>query len=151
MRREEARNNFQIKGRRYIFLKNVDHLTREEKEALSELEAQDLDTTQAMQIRINLQQLFTMDPKAARRFLDRWCVWVQVCDLAPMKKLARTVMAKAEGILRSISTGLSNGVLEAINGNVQAAKRKAKGYRTKRNLKAIVYLIAGNVLANSPT
>jgi hypothetical protein len=27
---------------------------------------------------------------------------------------------------------------------------KAKGYRTKRNLKAIVYLIAGDVLANSP-
>ena len=44
-----------------------------------------------------------------------------------------------------------SGVLEAINGNVQAAKRKAKGYRTKRNLKAIVYLIAGDVLANSPT
>ena len=34
---------------------------------------------------------------------------------------------KSEGILRSIATGLSNGVLEAINGNVQAAKRKAKG------------------------
>ena len=34
----EARNNFQIKGRRYIFLKNVDHLTQEEKEALSRLE-----------------------------------------------------------------------------------------------------------------
>jgi hypothetical protein len=31
-----------------------------------------------------------------------------------------------------------------------AAKRKAKGYRTKRNLKAIAYLIAGDVLANSP-
>ena len=60
VRREEARNNFQIKGRRYIFLKNVDHLTQEEKEALSRLEAQNLDTIQAMQIRMNLQQLFTM-------------------------------------------------------------------------------------------
>ena len=45
-----ARPNFQIKGRRYIFLKNVDHLTQEEKEALSGLEAQNLDTIQAMQI-----------------------------------------------------------------------------------------------------
>jgi hypothetical protein len=52
VRREEARNNFQIKGRRYIFLKNVDHLTPEEKEALSRLEAQNLDTIQAMQIRM---------------------------------------------------------------------------------------------------
>jgi len=151
VRREEAKNDFQIKGRRYIFLKNVDHLTLEEKEALSRLEAQNLDTIQAMQIRMNLQQLFTMSPKSARRFLDRWNAWVEVSDLGPMKKLAKTVMAKADGILRAIATGLSNGVLEAINGNVQAAKRKAKGYRTKRNLKAIVYLIAGDVLANSPT
>ena len=74
VRREEARNNFQIKGRRYIFLKNVDHLTQEEKEALSRLEAQNLDTIQAMQIRMNLQQLFTMDAKTARRFLDRYKV-----------------------------------------------------------------------------
>lgn len=150
VRREEARNNYQIKGRRYIFLKNVENLTVEEQEALSRLEAQNLDTTQAMQIRMNLQQLFMMGASSARRFLDRWNAWVQVCDLAPMKKLAKTIMAKAQGILRSIDTGLSNGVLEAINGNVQAAKRKAKGYRTKRNLKTIVYLIAGDVLANSP-
>ena len=97
VRRQEARNNFQIKGRRYIFLKNVDHLTQEEKEALSRLEAQNLDTIQAMQIRMNLQQLFTMDAKTARRFLDRWNAWVQVCDLGPMKRLAKTIMGKAEG------------------------------------------------------
>jgi transposase len=151
VRRQEAKNNFQIKGLRYIFLKNIKHLSLEEKEALSRLEAQNLDTIQAMQIRMNLQQLFTMGAKSARRFLDRWNAWVQVSDLTPMKKLAKTIMAKAGGILRSIDTGLSNGVLEAINGNVQAAKRKAKGFRTKRNLKAIVYLIAGDVLANSPT
>jgi transposase len=148
VRREEARNNYQIKGRRYIFLKNVENLTLEEKEALARLEAQNLDTTQAMQIRMNLQQLFTMGAKSARRFLDRWNAWVQISDLAPMKRLSKTIMGKAEGILRSIDFGLSNGVLEAINGNVQAAKRKAKGYRTKRNLKTIVYLIAGDVLAN---
>ena len=104
-----------------------------------------------MHIRMNLQQLFTMDTKTAHRFLVRWNAWVQIRDLAPMKKLAKTIMAKSKGILRSIETGLSNDVLEAINGNVQAAKRKAKGYRTKRNLKAIVYLITGDILANSPT
>ena len=67
---------------------------------MSRLEAQNLDTIQAMQIRMNLQQLFTMDAKTARRFLDRWNAWVQVCDLGPMKRLAKTIMAKAEGILK---------------------------------------------------
>ncbi len=55
---------------------------------MSRLEAQNLDTIQAMQIRMNLQQLFTMDAKTARRFLDRWNAWVRVCDLGPMKRLA---------------------------------------------------------------
>ena len=93
---------------------------------MSRLEAQNLDTIQAMQIRMNLQQLFTMDAKTARRFLDRWNAWVQVCDLGPMKRLAKTIMAKAEGILRSIATGLSNGVLEAINGNVKPPSARPK-------------------------
>ena len=34
---------------------------------------------------MNLQQLFTMSVKSARRFLDRWNAWVQVCDLAPIE------------------------------------------------------------------
>ena len=80
MRRQEARNNFQIKGRRYIFLKNVDRLTQEEKEALSRWKRR-IWTRSAMQIRMNLQQLFTMSVKSARRFLDRWNAWVHVCDL----------------------------------------------------------------------
>jgi len=150
VRRQEARNNHQIRGRRYIFLKNVNRLSPEEKQTLSELEVLNLDTAQAMQIRMNLQQLFTMDSKTARRFLDRWNAWVQVRDLGPMKRLAKAIMGNADGILQSIQIGLSNGVLEAINGNVQPAKRKAKGYRSKRNLKAIAFLIAGDVLARSP-
>jgi len=38
---------------------------------------------------------------------------------------------------------MSNGVLEAINGLIQAAKARARGYRNVRNLIAMVYLIAG--------
>jgi hypothetical protein len=38
---------------------------------------------------------------------------------------------------------ISTGVLEAINGLVQAAKARARGYRNAKNLIAMVYLIAG--------
>jgi hypothetical protein len=39
--------------------------------------------------------------------------------------------------------------MEAINSLVQAAK--ARGYRSTRNLKAIIYLIAGNLELQLPT
>ena len=152
VRRGEARNSDWIKGTRYLWLKNLQNLTDEEKAKLVELETANLDTMQAWQMRLNLQDLFKCPSvTSARKFLDRWHAWVETSDLKPMIKAARTIMAKADDILRSIASGISNGLLEAINGNVQAAKRKAKGYRSKHNLKLMVYLIAGGVLDQLPT
>lgn len=152
VRRNESKNNDWIKGTRYLWLKNLQNLTADEKEKLVELESANLDTMQAWQMRLNLQELFKCGSIAsARKFLDRRFAWVETSDLEPMIKAARIIMAKADDILRSITSNISNGLLEAINGNVQAAKRKAKGYRAKHNLKLMVYLIAGGVLDALPT
>lgn len=152
VRRNEAKNNCWIKGTRYLWLKNLNNLSEKEKATLVDLETANLDTMQAWQMRLNLQDIFASASIAsARRKLERWCAWVRTSDLKPMIKLAKTITDKADGILRAITSKISNGLLEAINGNVQAAKRKAKGYRTKHNLKLIVYLIAGGVLDTLPT
>ena len=55
------------------------------------------------------------------------------------------------GILRWFQTRIANGIMEAINSLVQAAKAKARGYRSTRNLKAIIYLIAGKLELPLPT
>ena len=116
------------------------------------LEGANLDTAQAYQIRMNLQAIFNAPSVvSASKFLHRWVAWVHTSQLGPMIRAAETILDKADGILRAIATRISNGVLEAINGNVQAAKRKAKGYRSLRNLKAIIYLIAGDLPIALPT
>ena len=46
---------------------------------------------------------------------------------------------------------IANGLIEGINSLVQAAKAKARGYRTTRTLKAITYLIAGKLDLRLPT
>lgn len=48
------------------------------------------------------------------------------------------------------STVGSNGLLEGTNSLVQAAKRRARGYRSKQKMITIIYLIAGR-LPLSPT
>src|SRR5271169_5352216 len=126
VRRGEAKHNDWIKGTRYLWLTNLQNLDEEEKASIVRLEAANLDTMQAWQIRQNLQDVFTMPSVAsARKYLSRWHAWVSTCDPLPMKKAASTIMAKADEILRSIRSNLSNGLLEAISGNIQAAKRKA--------------------------
>ena len=46
---------------------------------------------------------------------------------------------------------MSNGILEGINSLVQAAKARARGYRTARNLITMIYLIAGKLDFSLPT
>ena len=152
VRRQESRGNALLKGTRYLWLKNVENLTPAQQKQMALLEGANLDTAQAYQIRMNLQAIFNAPSVvSASKFLHRWVAWVHTSQLGPMIRAAETILDKADGILRAIATRISNGVLEAINGNVQAAKRKAKGYRSLRNLKAIIYLIAGDLPIALPT
>src|SRR4029077_10772137 len=50
-----------------------------------------------------------------------------------------------DGILRWFDSKIANGLIEGINSLIQAAKAKARGYRSTRNLKAIIYLLAGKL------
>jgi len=84
-------------------------------------------------------------------FLDRWYGWAIRSRLEPMKSVARTIMRYREGILRWFQSNIANGLIEGINSLVQAAKAKARGYRTLRNLKAITYLLAGKLDLRLPT
>ena len=44
-----------------------------------------------------------------------------------------------------VSSKLTNGLLEGVNSLFQAAKRKARGYRSEKNIIAIVYVLAGKL------
>ena len=81
----------------------------------------------------------------AAAFLKRWYFWATHSRLAPMIEAARTVKRHWDGILRWFDSKIANGLIEGINSLVQAAKAKARGYRSTRNLKAIVYLLAGKL------
>jgi len=76
--------------------------------------------------------------------LDRLVQLGHRSRLEPMKDAARTVMRHRDGILRWFTSKIANGLIEGINSLVQAAKAKARGYRSTRNLKAITYLMPAN-------
>ena len=52
---------------------------------------------------------------------------------------ARTVKRHCDGILQWFESKIVNGLIEGINSLVQAAKAKARGYRSTRNLKALTH------------
>ena len=56
----------------------------------------------------------------------------------------------SDGILRWFHSKIANGLIDGINSLVQAAKAKARGYRSIRNLTAMVYLLAGKLDLSLP-
>ncbi|MBG9793295.1 transposase, partial [Paenibacillus dendritiformis] len=67
------------------------------------------------------------------------------CRLAPMVEVAKMLQNHYDGVVRWFSSKLTNGLLEGVNSLFQAAKRKARGYRSEKNIIAMVYVLAGKL------
>ena len=104
-----------------------------------------LKTARAYRIRLAFQELYDQPAAVAASYLQRWYFWATHSRLAPMIEAARSVKRHWDGVLRWFDSKIANGLIEGINSLIQAAKGKARGYRSTRNLKAMVYLLAGKL------
>jgi hypothetical protein len=84
-----------------------------------------------------------------------WCVhpyfWATHSRLEPVKEAAYTIKRHWDGVLRWFTSKINNGILEGINSLIQAAKARARGYRTTKNLITMIYLIGGKLEFKLPT
>jgi transposase len=151
VRREEQKEREELKKTRYLWLKNFANLSEKQQADLENLSSLNLKTARAYRIRLTFQELYNQPSKTAEAFLKKWYFWATHSRLAPMLKAAKTIKRHWNGILRWFHSRIANGVMEGINSLVQAAKAKARGYRSARNLIAITYLIAGKLHIQLPT
>ena len=151
VRRAEQKSRAELKKSRYLWLKNPQNLSARQRTQLDNLATANLKTGRAYRIRLAFQELYLQPAKNAEAFLKKWYWWATHSRLPPMIQAARMVKRHWNGILRWFRSRIANGIIEAINSLVQAAKAKARGYRSLRNLKAIIYLIAGKLELALPT
>ena len=147
VRKDEAKKNPLLIGNRYIFLKNDSNLTVRQKAIKSKLELPKLNlkSIKAMQIREAFQQIYTADSvDDFETLLTKWYYWATHSQLAPIIKAAKTIKNHWQGILNWKESQINNGILEGLNSVLQAAKRKARGYK-KQHFKTIAYLITGKL------
>ena len=147
VRREEGHYTPELKGNRYIFLKNSVNLTEKQKEIKEELSLAKLNlkSIRAMHIREAFQQIYQAE--SAEKFeglLNGWYYWATHSQLAPIVKVAKTIKKHWEGILSWKKSQINNGILEGLNSILQAAKRKARGYKIQ-HFKTIAYLLTGKL------
>jgi transposase len=153
VRRQEQGLIPELKKTRYIWLKNPKNLKLREVSVLEGLQLKKLNlkTMRAYHLRLNFQELWNQAAEDAEMFLKKWYFWATHSRLEPIKEAASTIKRHWAGILRWFKSKINNGILEAINSLVQAAKARARGYRTPKNLITMIYLISGKLSFNLPT
>jgi transposase len=149
VRREESKHQRELLANtRYMWLKRPANLTERQRDLLDELLAQPLATVRAYTLAQQFDSFYEIDdPDTAQEFLRRWITEVDSSDLEPLHKFARMLEDHWAGVIRWHHSRISNGLLEGLNSLIQAAKRRARGYRTNRNFIAMIYLIVGKLNA----
>ena len=152
VRRAERKDAPELKRTRYLWLKNQSNLSSRQQRQLEQLvlAGSHLKTVQAYQMKLAFQDFWELSAADADRFLDAWCAWVKDSDLTAMKRFADTVRRHRRGILRWFHTRISNGLLEGLSSLVQATKARARGYRSTKNLTAMIYLMHGKLPLSQP-
>jgi transposase len=145
VRRQEQRDRPELKRSRYLWLKNQGNLTQKEQAAFERLKDVNLKTARAYHLKLNFQELYQQPVEQAESYLKKWYYWATHSRLDPMIKAARTIKSHWAGVLRWFKSRITNGILEGINSLIQAAKAKARGYRSIKNLITMVYLIGGKL------
>jgi transposase len=147
VRREESKTNPLLKGNRYIFLKNEGKLTKKQKEIKQELSLPKLNlkAMRALRIREAFQEIYQADRlEDFEVLLNKWYFWATHSQLKPIIKAAKTIKRHWTGVVKWKESQINNGILEGLNSVLQAAKRKARGYK-KRHFKIIAYLMTAKL------
>jgi transposase len=148
VRRAEVKTRPELKRSRYVWLKNETNLTAKQREKLAWLTrpSMQLKTARAARWRDDFNEFYNKaSTEEAEDYLRRWCYGAKRSRLDPIKAFVATVEEHWDGILAWQKHRLSNGLLEGTNSLIQAAKRRARGYRSKEKMITIIYLIAGKL------
>lgn len=152
VRRQEVKEEDILKNTRYLWLKNRVNLTKGQEFKFEPLSKLNLKTARAYQIKLNFQAFYSLaDRELGEVHLQRWYYWATHSRLAPMIKAAKTIKRHWDGVLGWFDSYLTNALLEGMNSLIQAAKSRARGYRSSRNFIVMAYLIGAKLKFKLPT
>lgn len=150
-RRQERGRYLGLKRTKYLWLRNPDNLTPEQRAQVDQLSQEFPDTALAYQLKLSILGFWQEKATKAEERLNTWIAWARNTELSEFERVANTLEEHRDGILAWHQTHVSNGILEGINSLVQAAKAKARGYSNPNTMITMAYLIAGRLPFALPT
>jgi len=147
VRRQVVREHGALpKGAMWALRGNVERLKEEQQQMREELCSKYDKIGRAQTIRDFLSDTWNYATRElAEEHLKGVVSWCQRSRLESFVKLGRTLKRHWEGILGYYKNYTTSAAIEAVNGLLQLARRRARGYRRFESFQAMAYWIAGRL------
>jgi len=153
VRRQEQGRRFarsRTAGRKLLMIPEG-RMTKQQETAKEALCQEYPKTGRAFRMVQQLDDLYQCRTKGqAQSILKQLTSWMMHSRLEPMKKVARSLRKHQEAILEYFINRLTNAFAEGLNSMIQAAKRKARGFRTFQGYRTMIFLAVGKLQLSYP-
>jgi transposase len=140
-----------LKGARWALWKRPERLTERQQAKLASIEAVNRRLYRAYLLKEQLRLVFHSDSaQEAVALLEAWLDWARRCRIPSFVKLAKTITANKTGIVATLTHGLSNARIEAINTTLRLITRRAYGFHAAEALIALAMLTVGGLRPTLP-
>lgn len=141
-----------LKRTKYLWIKKESKLTPKQREKFRHLCGYKLKTAKASMILAAFQDLLmAKDFDEAHGGLKWWYFWATHSRIPEIVQAAKNLKANCwDGLLNYLKYRLTNAAAEAMNGLIQAAKRKARGFRNFSYFRIAIYLIGAHLKFDLP-
>ena len=140
----------ELKGSRWVLLKNAQDLTANEAAKLALVAKLNAPLYRAYLLKEQLRLVFHVGYAEAMRTLERWLQWARRCRIGPFVALARTIRYYRADIEATLLHGVTNGRVESLNTKVRLIARRAFGFRSAHALIALSELTLGGLCPPLP-
>jgi len=147
VRRAEARTQHDpadakaLKNTRWALLKRPWNLTLSQRQRLSVVQGTNKTLYRAYLLKETLSLILDgRQVGVARTRLREWINWARRSRLKPFVRVANTLSKHEDGVLRYVSTRLTNAFAEGINSKVRTATKQAYGFRDPSSLIGMIFL-----------
>lgn len=129
VRKIEVKEQEILKNNKYLFLKNKENWTQNQKDKFEQINQINLVTSQAWKIKENFKEIYNQGRKQqCLSFFEKWYINTIDSGIKPMIKVADTILKHLNGVINSALTHITNSIAENLNGQIQVVKSVARGF-----------------------
>ena len=145
-RKDEVKKHQELKGSKYIFLKNKENWTSQQVVKFESINNANLRTSKAWQLKENFKGFYLQDTvKACLNYFGEWYLDTIESGIKNMIKVADTLLKHLNGMIPAAITGYTNSVAENLNSQIQVVKTVGRGFANPNAYRNAILFFQGKL------